>query len=186
MGEDSGADQPFPSAMQLQIRRYRPDDRKAVLAAFRSNVPAHFPASETLWLRSALDDPDGPLFVAVEAGGIVGFGGYELSEFYDLGTLVFGLVRADRHGAGIGRALLAYRLLHMAGRKLRPRYVTVDTHPHTAGFFRRCGFVEIARWPGGYRSGRDRVDLRFDLTDEAVAALRARGWRDAFGRDARP
>ena len=105
--------------MKLHIRRYRPDDRKAVLAAFRSNVPAHFPASEESWLRSALDDPDGPLFVVVDDSGIVGFGGYELSEFYDLGTLVFGLVRADRHGTGIGRALLAYRLLHMADRKLR-------------------------------------------------------------------
>ena len=45
--------------MKLGIRRYRDDDRKAVLAAFRSNVPAHFPASEETWLRSALDDPDG-------------------------------------------------------------------------------------------------------------------------------
>jgi GNAT superfamily N-acetyltransferase len=156
-----------------RIRRYRPTDRKAVLAAFRSNVPDHFPASEEAWLRSALDEPDGPFFVAVEGEEVVAFGGYELSEFYHLGTLVFGLVRADRHGTGIGRLLLNYRLLHMAGRKLRPRYVTVDTHPHTAGFFRRCGFEEIARWPGGYRSGRDRVDLRFELTDEAVEKLRA-------------
>jgi GNAT superfamily N-acetyltransferase len=158
--------------MTLRIRRYRPDDRKAVIAAFRTNVPDHFPASEEAWLRSALSEPDGPLFVVLEGGEVVGFGGYELSDFYDLGTLVFGLVRADRHGSGIGKALLNYRLLHMAGRKLRPRYVTVDTHPHTAGFFQRCGFVEIARWPGGYRSGRDRVDLRFELTDEAVAKLR--------------
>jgi GNAT superfamily N-acetyltransferase len=154
------------------IRRYRPTDRKAVLAAFRTNVPDHFPASEEAWLRSCLDEPDGPLFVVVEGDEVVGFGGYELSDFYHLGTLVFGLVRADRHGTGIGRALLHYRLLHMAGRKLRPRYVTVDTHPHTAGFFLRCGFEEIARWPGGYRSGRDRVDLRFELTDEAVEKLR--------------
>jgi GNAT superfamily N-acetyltransferase len=159
--------------MTFKIRRYRPTDRKAVLAAFRSNVPDHFPASEEAWLRSALDEPDGPFFVAVEDGEVVAFGGYELSEFYHLGTLVFGLVRADRHGTGIGRLLLNYRLLHMAGRKLRPRYVTVDTHPHTAGFFRRCGFEEIARWPGGYRSGRDRVDLRFELTDEALEKLRA-------------
>jgi GNAT superfamily N-acetyltransferase len=158
--------------MTFKIRRYRDTDRKAVLAAFRSNVPDHFPASEEAWLRSALDEPDGPFFVAVEDGEVVAFGGYELSEFYHLGTLVFGLVRADRHGTGIGRLLLNYRLLHMAGRKLRPRYVTVDTHPHTAGFFRRCGFEEIARWPGGYRSGRDRVDLRFELSDEAVAKLR--------------
>jgi GNAT superfamily N-acetyltransferase len=172
------------STMRLRIRRYRPDDRKGVLAAFRTNVPAHFPASEEAWLRACLDEPDGPLFVVVEAADIVGFGGYELSEFYDLGTLVFGLVRADRHGTGVGRALLAYRLLHMATRKLRPRYVTVDTHPHTAGFFQRCGFIEIARWPAGYRSGRDRVDLRFDLTDAAVARLQEQGWRNGFARTA--
>jgi GNAT superfamily N-acetyltransferase len=159
--------------MKLHIRHYHPMDRKAVLAAFRSNVPEHFPASEEAWLESCLDEPDGPLFVVVEGEGIVGFGGYEISDFYNLGTLVFGLVRADRHGAGIGRMLLNYRLLHMAALTQRPRWVTVDTHPHTAGFFERCGFEEIARWPGGYRSGRDRVDLRFELSDEALDRLNA-------------
>jgi GNAT superfamily N-acetyltransferase len=122
--------------MKIRIRRYRAGDRKAVLAAFRSNVPAHFPASEERWLRWTLDEPDGPLFVVVDGEEVIGFGGYELSEFYHLGTLVFGLVRADRHGTGIGRLLLNFRLLHMAG--------------------------------------RDRVDLRFDLTDEAVALLAAK------------
>ena len=161
------------TAGKRRIRRYRDSDRKAVLAAFRSNVPAHFPASEEAWLRSALDEPDGPWFVVVEGDQVVAFGGYELSSFYDLGTLVFGLVRADRHGSGIGRALLHYRLLHMAARKARPRWVTVDTHSHTAGFFQRCGFEEIARWPGGYRSGRERVDLRFELSEAALARLRA-------------
>jgi GNAT superfamily N-acetyltransferase len=159
--------------MKLDIRPYRPTDRKAVLAAFRSNVPDHFPATEEAWLISCLDEPDGPLFVVLEGEEVVGFGGYEVSDFYNLGTLVFGLVRADRHGSGIGRALLHYRLLRMAELQAPPRYVTVDTHPHTAGFFERCGFQEIARWPGGYRSGRDRVDLRFELTDEAVQKLRA-------------
>jgi len=170
--------------MKIRIRRYRKSDRKAVIEAFRTNVPAHFPASEEAWLRSALDDPDGPLFVAIERDGkdkaLVGFGGYEISAFYDLATLVFGLVRADRHGSGIGRMLLQYRLLHMAGRKLRPRYVTVDTHPHTAGFFQRCGFTEMARWPGGYRSGRDRVDLRFELSDAALGDVRAALERDGI------
>ena len=159
------------TSMKTKIRRYRPTDRKQVLAAFRTNVPDHFPASEESWLRACLDDPDGPLFVMVENKDVIAFGGYEISPFYNLATLVFGLVRADRHGTGLGRELLAYRLRHMAKGKMRPRYVTVDTHPHTAGFFERCGFVEIARWPGGYRSGRDRVDLRFELTDAALAAL---------------
>lgn len=153
--------------MKTKIRRYRPTDRKQVLAAFRTNVPDHFPAAEESWLRACLDEPDGPFFVIVEGRGaqqqVLAFGGYEISPFYNLATLVFGLVRADRHGTGLGRQLLEYRLHHMTRSKQRPRYVTVDTHPHTAGFFERCGFVEIARWPGGYRSGRDRVDLRFDL-----------------------
>ena len=153
--------------MKTRIRRYRHADRKQVLAAFRTNVPDHFPASEESWLRACLDEPDGPLFVMVEGKGkqqqVIAFGGYEISPFYNLATLVFGLVRADRHGTGLGRELLAHRLRHMAKSKHRPRYVTVDTHPHPAGFFERCGFIEIARWPGGYRSGRDRVDLRFDL-----------------------
>ena len=52
--------------MKIRIRRYRAGDRKAVLAAFRSNVPAYFPASEESWLRSCLDEPDGPLFVVVD------------------------------------------------------------------------------------------------------------------------
>ena len=151
--------------MTIRIRRYRPTDRKQVIAAFRSNVPDHFPASEESWLRACLDEPDGPLFVVLEGLEVIAFGGYEISPFYNLATLVFGLVRADRHGAGLGRQLLDYRLRHMAKAKLRPRYVTVDTHPHTAGFFLRCGFIEIARWPGGYRSGRDRVDLRYEFTD---------------------
>lgn len=156
----------------IDIRPYRRRDRQAVIAAFRSNVPAHFPAAEEAWLRSCLDEPDGPLFVVADDAEVIGFGGYELSEFYHLGTLVFGLIHADRHGEGLGRRLLNFRLRHMAQHELRPRYVTVDTHAHTAGFFVRCGFTEIARWPGGYRSGRDRVDLRFELTDGALASLR--------------
>ncbi|MGI4847896.1 MAG: GNAT family N-acetyltransferase [Janthinobacterium lividum] len=156
---------------KITVRRYRAGDRRAVLAAFRSNVPDFFPASEQSWLRACLDEPDGPLFVVLEQGEVVGFGGYELSPFYDLATLVFGLVRKDRHGTGLGKLLLHYRLRHMARQKLRPRYVTVDTHAHTAGFFKRCGFEQITYWPGGYRSGMDRVDLRFELTDAALAAL---------------
>jgi GNAT superfamily N-acetyltransferase len=132
--------------MKIRIRHYRPGDRKVVIAAFRSNVPAYFPASEESWLRSCLDGPDGPLFVIVDDGELIGFGGYELSKFYHLGTLVFGLVRADRHGTGIGRMLLNYRLIHMAKRQLRPRYVTVDTIRIRPAF---SSSADLSRLPGG-------------------------------------
>ncbi|MBK4734174.1 GNAT family N-acetyltransferase [Noviherbaspirillum pedocola] len=163
--------------MPAHIRPYRDADRDAVIAAFRSNVPEHFPASEEPWLVSALEEPDGPFFVIEDEGEIVGCGGYELSDFYNLGTLVFGLLRADRHRTGLGRMLLLHRLLAMAEDPMRPRYVTIDTHPHVAGFYLRHGFHEMARWSGGYRSGRDRVDLRIELTDAEVERLKA--MRDA-------
>jgi GNAT superfamily N-acetyltransferase len=110
--------------MKTRIRRYRPADRKQVLAAFRTNVPDHFPAAEESWLRACLDEPDGPLFVMVEGAGasaqVIAFGGYEISPFYNLATLVFGLVRADRHGTGLGRQLLVHRLRHMAAARRHP------------------------------------------------------------------
>lgn len=159
---------------KARVRRYRQADRKAVIAAFRSNVPDNFPAAEESWLRSCLDEPDGPLFVIVEGTDVIGFGGYEISRFYNTGTMVFGLIRADRQRAGLGRMLMAHRLAHMARNKNRPRYAVVDTTPHMAGFFERCGFQVFARWPGGYRAGFDRVDLRMELTDEAIAKLKFR------------
>jgi GNAT superfamily N-acetyltransferase len=155
----------------IVVREYSPADRDAVLAAFRSNVPAHFAACEEPFLEETLVQPDGPLFVVDNGLTVVGFGGYEISDFYNRGTLVWGLVRADRHKQGLGRLLLAHRLRHMAEAKDRPRWAAVDTTPHIAGFYQRCGFEMVARWPGGYRSGFDRVDLRLELTAEALSRV---------------
>jgi GNAT superfamily N-acetyltransferase len=153
------------------VREYAPADREPVLAVFQSNVPEHFAASEDAFLRETMASPDGPLFVVVEAEKVVGFGGYEVSNLYNQGVLVWGMIRADRHKRGLGRLLLAHRLEHMAAAGNRPRWVVVDTTPHIAGFYERCGFEVVARWPGGYRAGFDRVDLRLELTDAVVAGL---------------
>jgi GNAT superfamily N-acetyltransferase len=153
------------------VREYAPADRKPVLAVFQSNVPEHFAASEEAFLRKTMASPDGPLFVVVEAEEVVGFGGYEVSDHYNQGVLVWGMVRADRHKRGLGRLLLTHRLEHVAAAGNRPRWVVVDTTPHIAGFYERCGFEVVARWPGGYRVGFDRVDLRLELTDAVVAGV---------------
>lgn len=149
--------------MPIYIRDYTPSDRDAVIAAFRSNVPTHFASSEESFLEETLAAPDGPLFVVADGPSVIGFGGYEISDFYNRGTLVWGLVHADRHKQGLGRLLLEHRLRHMAAAHDRPRHAVVDTTPHIAGFYERCGFEIVARWPGGYRTGFDRVDLRMEL-----------------------
>lgn len=146
------------------IRDYTAEDRADAIDCFRSNVPAFFSASDEAWFASALDEPDGPSFVVVCDGRVVGFGGYEVSEFYNSAVLVFGQIHAQWHGKGLGQLLLQHRIDHLRAHARPTRYLTVDTSIQVAPFFIRHGFEIVSHWRGGYRDGADRVDLRYVLT----------------------
>ncbi|MDD1450517.1 GNAT family N-acetyltransferase [Sphingomonas sp. H160509] len=82
------------------------------------------------------------------------------------------------HGSGLGKLLLFERLLHVAtSAEPRTRYVTVDTSPQVSPFFQHCGFELTSVWPGGYRSGMDMHELRFDIAGVSLENLTRR--RDA-------
>jgi GNAT superfamily N-acetyltransferase len=155
----------------IEVREYESTDHDGVIALFRGNVPTYFDPFEEPFLVETLACPDGPLFVVTDSNEVVGFGGYETSKYYSSSTLIWGMVHADRHRQGFGLRLLCHRIAHMAAAPDRPRWVTVDTSPQMVGFFIRCGFEIVATWPGGYRSGFDRVDLRMQLTDEAIRTM---------------
>ena len=156
----------------ILTRRYDAEDRAAVLAIFDSNLPDYFGAGDREWLEETLDDPDGPAFV-VDVDGIPGaFGGYEIWEHYDKALLFWGMVARAHHGSGIGKLLLFERLLHVAtSAEPATRYVTVDTSPQVSPFFQHCGFELTSVWPGGYRSGMEMHELRFDLAATSPADL---------------
>lgn len=149
---------------RILTRRYEEKDRGAVLAIFDSNLPEYFGAGDREWLEETLDEPDGPAFV-VDVDGVPGaFGGYEIWEHYNKALLFWGMAARAYHGAGLGKLLLFERLLHVATSAEPPtRYVTVDTSPQVSPFFQHCGFELTSIWPGGYRSGMDMHELRFDL-----------------------
>lgn len=162
----------------LAVRPYADTDRDAVLAIFDGNEDGYFGAGDRLWLAETLDAPDGPAFVVAVDGAAAAFGGYEVWDHYNKALLYWGMAARRWHGCGLGRLLLFERLLHVATRADPPtRYVTVDTSPRVAPFFRRCGFEETAVWPEGYRSGMTMHELRFDLAATTPAALSAQ--RDA-------
>ena len=156
----------------ILTRRYETKDRAAVLAIFDSNLPDYFGAGDREWLEETLDDPDGPAFV-VEVDRIPSaFGGYEIWEHYDKALLFWGMVARAHHGSGIGKLLLFERLLHFAtSAEPATRYVTVDTSSQVSPFFQHCGFELTSVWPGGYRSGMDMHELRFDLAATSPADL---------------
>lgn len=173
----------------LDVRPYADTDRAAVLAIFDGNADDYFGAGDRAWLEETLDEPDGPAFVVTVGGVAAAFGGYEVWDHYNKALLYWGMAARRYHGCGLGRLLLFERLRHVATRADPPtRYVTVDTSPQVAPFFRRCGFQETAVWPQGYRSGMTMHELRFDLAATSPAALTMQrdaalvAARDAVGR----
>lgn len=144
----------------VHIREYAIADRDAAIACFRSNVPEFFSAGDEDWFTSALDEPDGPNFVVVDDGQVVGFGGYEVSDNYNHAVLVFGQIHAGWHGKGLGSMLLRHRIRHLKSHGPATKYLIIDTTLKVAPFYVRHGFEIVAHWREGFRDGADKVDLR--------------------------
>lgn len=148
----------------FQIRPYATSDREAALVCFRSNVPAFFSAQEEDWFISALDEPDGPNFVVVCDGQVVGFGGYEVSTTYNHAVLVFGQIHAQWHGKGLGSLLLQHRIQHLKTHAPPTKYLIIDTTLKVAPFYVKQGFEIVAHWREGFRDGADKIDLRLVIS----------------------
>ncbi|KAB2966709.1 GNAT family N-acetyltransferase [Zoogloea sp.] len=147
----------------MHIREYVAADRDAAIACFRSNVPEFFSAEDEDWFKSALDEPDGPNFVVVSDGQVVGFGGYEVSTSYNHAVLVFGQIHARWHGKGLGSMLLQHRIEHLKAHAPPTKYLIIDTTLKVAPFYVRHGFEIVSHWREGFRDGADKVDLRLVL-----------------------
>lgn len=143
-----------------------------MLAIFDPNLPEYFGAGDRSWLEESLDDLDGPAFVVDVDGVPAAFGGYEVWEHYNKALLCWGMAARQHHGSGLGKLLLLERLLHVAECEMpATRYVTVDTSPLVSPFFQHCGFELTSVWPGGYRSGMEMHELRYDLHGTTVEQL---------------
>ncbi len=153
---------PAPT-IQHTIRRYRRADARAVVAAMRSNIPKFFDRSEVLWFRRYLLQKGNANFVVCVDGRPVGYGGYAIDRFANRAHLCWGFIDRKLHGQGLGRALLAHRLTHLASRSPNTRYVALNTTPDIAGFFKHFGFRAYGTWPKGFRSGLDMVEMMLDL-----------------------
>lgn len=142
-----------------KTRPYRPEDRAACLAAFDSNVPVYFDASERADFEAFLDQHPGRYFVAVDADGQVqGCAGYALNTRGDAADLCWAMVQREQHRAGLGRLLLDARLQAIRAEG-SVHEVRLSTSQHAAGFYQRFGFVTRLIVPGGFAPGIDRCDM---------------------------
>lgn len=158
---------------RLEIRPFKPSDRDACLAVFDSNVPDDFRAFERAGFESFLNAPRGPYFVLVDAGTVLGCGGYAVDS-HGVASLCWGMIRSDRHGKGLGRMLLRERLRFVAADETLGA-ARLETSHRAAGFFQKLGFELQEREPDGIDEGLDRCEMRLVLDPSTRAALVAAG-----------
>lgn len=126
----------------MQIRPYSIADRDACLNVFRSNVPRYFGVDEEAEFAAFLLDTGGAYYVLLDGEQVIGCGGYHVSEDRLRAGLTWGMVMRERHGAGLGRLLLIYRLGEL-WQHAPHAVVVINTSQHTAPFFEKHGFVSV-------------------------------------------
>jgi N-acetylglutamate synthase-like GNAT family acetyltransferase len=141
----------------MDLRPYSPLDRDSCLAVFDSNTPRFFDPGARREFEEFLDRRNGSYFVMEHDGGIVGCGGYAIEQEHALARLVWGMVRCDSHGLGLGRYLLLFRVREIT-KAGGIQTVHLDAPRHSAQFYEKQGFKVI-----GIASGLDRVEMMMKL-----------------------
>ncbi|MBI2686229.1 MAG: GNAT family N-acetyltransferase [Acidobacteria bacterium] len=149
--------------MSFQFRPYSPEDREACLALFTANTPNWFAPHEREQYESFLDEVPGSYYLMYDdTGALAGAGGVELESARGVGWLTWGMVDPNRHGQGLGKTLLEFRLEQLRA-NLHIHRVCIDSSQHTAPFYEKYGFTTQRIIPDGYAKGlhRHEMELRF-------------------------
>ena len=151
-------------ASAVNFRPWRPADRDIGLALFDSNVPKYFAEQERKDFIELIDELPGPYFVMTDADGTpVGCGGYaQEDDRPGSAALCWGMVARDRHGQGLGDALLRFRLEKIAADPAF-REVRIETSQFSRGFFQRYGFEQSKQVADGFAPGIDLIAMTLDL-----------------------
>ena len=144
----------------MNIREYRDDDLKSIVAIFRSNIPKYFVESEEDGLRDYLSNLNDEYYV-VEQNGVIAAGGIGRNEDETV-SLCWGMVRNDLIGTGIGKLLTQHRIVR-SREKFGGRPLVVSTSQHTSGLYEKLGFVMIEHVPDGFAPGIDTCKMRLEF-----------------------
>jgi GNAT superfamily N-acetyltransferase len=132
------------------FRRIRLEALRAEPAAFSSTAAKWEALSDEEWRRRLAE----PVFIAFldhEPVGIMGLMRQHSSKMAHRATIVMVYVRENLRGAGLATALLDALTSHARELGIRQLELAVNAaNPAAVGFYRRKGFAEIDRIPGGF------------------------------------
>lgn len=136
-------------AMDIQIRPALPGEVGRLSAIARS-AKAHWGYPEewlTQWAVALTITAElihrQPTFVAAQGEAILGV--YGLEDLGERWSLAYLWVVPEHHRAGVGRRLLAHALETV--RAIRPGVLEIESDPHAALFYERCGARRVGEVP---------------------------------------
>jgi GNAT superfamily N-acetyltransferase len=137
------------AAMVIQIRPAVPGEVDRLSAIARSakahwGYPAEWLAqwAGALTITAELIQRQ-PTFVAAKGEAIIGF--YGLEDLGERWSLAYLWVVPEHHRAGVGRRLLTHALETV--RAIRPGVLEIESDPHAAPFYERCGARRVGAVP---------------------------------------
>lgn len=149
----------------MKIINYSKIFREDCIKIFKSNLPKYFALEELPFFESFLDqNTEENYFVVKMDGHVIGCGGFFLDTKNNMAGLSWGMVHADYHGKGIGKALTQYRIDLL--KKTYPALpYKIETSQHTAEFYKRNGFRTIEIVPDGFSKGIDKYTMIMDVLE---------------------
>lgn len=145
--------------MEIVIRPYQPDDRKALVSLLVLNVPHYFAAEEVNDFESYLDTDAANYLVVESYGRIVGAGGYNLLDQGSEARISWDFFHPEVQGKGFGSQLLQYRLNSI---KQSPgvNRIVVRTSQLAFRFYEKHGFELLEVIPDFWAKGYDLYHMK--------------------------
>jgi ribosomal-protein-alanine N-acetyltransferase len=135
------------------ISPYKPEDQPATLDLLRANIPQYFAPEEYEDFVTYLEQKQEDYFIGKAKGKVVAAGGINYFPDTRSARISWDMIHPDYHGRGLGRQLLAHRLLRLQQHPAVDT-VTVRTSQLAHGFYAKAGFKlihqEVNFWAPGF------------------------------------
>lgn len=160
MARTAGSHVAMPDGFDICAPRLRP----ACLRLFDANCPTYFATNERPAYAAFLECVGPDYFVKEESGEVVAAFGLRDEGVADRRRLNWVMVSPQRHGAGLGRRMMAAvsELSLAAGVTV----IDIAASHLSAPFFARFGAGTVAHISSGWGPDMHRVDMEWVLTQE--------------------
>ncbi|GHA78251.1 GNAT family N-acetyltransferase [Pontibacter akesuensis] len=144
------------------IRPYVPDDKTALLALLKLNIPRYFDASEENDFSTYLDEHLERYYVVEENGKLIGSGGINFFPAEKLARISWDIVHPEFQGKGIGTELLRHRIARIE-KEQGIELIVVRTTQLVYKFYQKAGFELVKTEKDFWAEGFDLYQMEMQV-----------------------